>query len=106
MGQLDTGYGLDVVDAIQPFGYSHNARDDKIQVGGISVVRDAYGLLELADAYWVQVDEDTGYYDADSGPDVWNSGMVLHALSLAYQASGRDLYLDRASSGSMWRRGQ
>jgi len=59
-------------------------------------VRDAYGLLELADAYWVQVDEDTGYYDATYGTDVWNSGIVLHALSLAYQASGRDLYLDRA----------
>jgi hypothetical protein len=63
-----------------------------------TMVREAYGLLELADAYWVQVDEDTGYYDANSGQDgrIFHSGWVLQALSLAYQASGRDLYLDRA----------
>ena len=39
-GQLEP----DVVDAIQLFRYGHNAGDDKIQVGGISMVRDAYGL--------------------------------------------------------------
>jgi hypothetical protein len=75
---------------------AYNFRDKGLLDRVSPLVRDAYRLLELADAYWVQVDEDTGYYDAGYGPDVWNSGMVLHALSLAYQASGRDHYLDRA----------
>ena len=44
MRQLNAGYGLDVVDAIQCLRYSHNAGDDKIEVGGISVVRDSYSL--------------------------------------------------------------
>ena len=44
MRQLDAGYGLNLVDAIQPFRYSHNAWNDKIQVGGISMVRDTYCL--------------------------------------------------------------
>jgi hypothetical protein len=73
---------------------AYSFRDNGLADDASMMVRDAYQLLELADAYWVQVDEDTGYYNLFGEPDpYW--GMMLQALSLAYKASGRDLYLDR-----------
>jgi hypothetical protein len=72
---------------------------DKDKPGTASTMsRAAYSLLRHADAFWVQVDEDTGYYDAPSRMHgVWDEALILQALSLAYKASGNTDYLNRAT---------
>jgi hypothetical protein len=75
---------------------AYNFRD-KGELDFVStMVRDAHDLLELADTYWVQVDEDTGYYDSGSEINTFAWGWMLQALALGYKASGRELYVDRA----------
>jgi len=90
------GYSGPGAVAYYQLSLAYSFRDKGLPDDASILVRDAYSLLELADAYWVQIDEDTGFYDLSSGWDSWNWGMVLQSLSLAYKASGRHLYLDRA----------
>jgi len=62
------------------------------------LARSAYGLLAAADALWVAEDEDTGAYQAEQYMHgVWDWGIILQALALAYRGSGDTAYLDRAS---------
>ena len=82
---------------------AYNFRDQGSTRRAAHMARQAYGLLEAADAYWVQETEGSGYYhDPVHHNYMWDSAQILEALALAYQASSNELYLNRAQDLFNW----
>ena len=94
---LMNGYSGAAVVAYYDLILAYILRDHGSPGGAAQLARQAYDQLEMAETYWVTVTEDSGYYyDPMSYNDLWYWGLVLQAVTLAYQASGKDFYLDRA----------
>ena len=76
---------------------SYNFMDRGDTAKAARLARRAYALFPSMEDYWIQVNEDKGYYsDPDDEDGLWDWGVTLQALALAYQASGSAIYLDRA----------
>ncbi|MEW6442785.1 MAG: CFI-box-CTERM domain-containing protein [bacterium] len=76
---------------------AYTFRDQGAPGQSFLMARQAYSLLDLAEPYWVQETEDSGYYeDPASWDSLWDWGLVLQGVALAYQASGQPSYLKRA----------
>jgi hypothetical protein len=93
---LMNGYSGPAVVAYYDLILAYALRDHGFPGRAALLTRQAYDLLQLAEPYWVQVTEDSGYYyDAANSNNLWYWALVLQAMTLAYQASGKDFYLDR-----------
>ena len=94
---LMNGYSGPAVVAYYDLILAYALRDHGFPGRAALLTRQAYDLLQLAEPYWIQVTDDSGYYhDPQVYENLWDWALVLQAVTLAYQASGKEVFLNRA----------